>query len=39
MTSSNPHAQFGEVVSALGPGEKTPGWEINPTVSEVGEFR
>jgi len=25
--------------SALGPGEKTLGWEINPTVFAVGEFR
>ena len=33
------NAPFGEVVSALGPAQKTLGREINPTVFAVGEFR
>ena len=32
-------AQFGEVVSALGPAQKTLGREINPTVFAADEFR
>ena len=33
------NAPFGEVVSALGPAQKTLGREINPTVFAVNEFR